>query len=177
MRRYASWFSVVGLVLTVFWSTPAHATELIDFGTGLAGAGGHMTYGGAGGALEGTNILIGVMTAVGTPVQDGIHLTTGAGSCAFPTYCAELDFVTGALDSYSNGVYAFKPGGSFTIKGGVLGSGLSNEVLMWGTFTGDSVLDGGQLKFNASGSDSVNPALLSYLGIAPGTAFEFVGSI
>jgi len=177
MRRYASWFSVVGLVLTLFWSTPAHATELIDFGTGLAGAGGHMKYDGAGGALEGTNILIGVMTAMGTPLNSGIHLATGAAPCAFPGLCAELDFITGPLDSYSSGVYAFKPGGSFTITGGIPGTGLSNEVLMWGTFSGDSVLDGGQLKFNASGSDNINPTLLTYLGIAPGTTFEFIGSV
>src|SRR5258705_3954483 len=100
MRRHASWLCGVGLLLTLFWSAPAHATELIDFGTGLAGAGGHMKYDGAGGALTGSGILLGVMTAVGTPNNSGVHLATGPADCAFPGLCAELDFTTGALDSY-----------------------------------------------------------------------------
>jgi hypothetical protein len=177
MRRQASWLGGVGLLLTLFWSAPAHATELIDFGTGLAGAGGHMKYDGAGGALTGSGILLGVMTAVGTPSNSGVHITSGPAACAFPSWCAELDFTTGGLDSYENGVYSFSPGGSFVITGGIPGTGIVNEALLWGTFTSDSVLDGGQLKFNASGADNLNPTLLSYLGITPGTPFEFIGSV
>jgi hypothetical protein len=177
MRRHASWLGGVGVLLALFWTAPAQATELIDFGTGLAGAGGHMKYDGAGGALSGSGILMGVMTAMGAPSNDGIHLATGGAPCAFPGLCAELDFTTGLLDSYSNGVYSFKPGGSFVITGGIPGTGIGNEQLMWGTFTSESVLDGGQVKFNAAGTDSINPTLLSYLGIAPGTTFEFVGSV
>ena len=177
MRRHVSWLSGVSLLLTLFWSAPAHATELIDFGTGLAGAGGHMTYDGVGGALTGKGILIGVMTAVGTPSNDGVHLATGQDPCFVPGLCAELEFTTGALDSYSNGVYSFKPGGEFTITGGIWGSSIANEKLLWGSFTGDSVLDGSQLKFNASGNANASPTLLNYLGIAPGTQFEFIGSV
>jgi hypothetical protein len=176
MRRHASLLSGISLLLTLFWSAPAHATELIDFGTGLAGAGGHMKYDGASGALTGEGILIGVMTAVGT-ANDGVRLTSGPAPCFIPYLCAELEFTTGALDSYSNGVYSFKPGGEFKITGGILGTGIANEPLLWGTFSGDSVLDGGQLKFNAAGTDSLSPALLAYLGIAAGTPFEFIGSV
>src|SRR4029434_7188014 len=103
MRRHVSWLSGISLLLAVLWAQPAHATELIDFGTGLAGAGGHMTYDGTGGALTGSGILLGVMTAVGTPNNSGVHLTNGPASCAFTVWCAQLDFTTGALDSYDNG--------------------------------------------------------------------------
>src|SRR5262245_55224690 len=135
MRRYVSWFSVLGLLLTVFGSAPARATELIDFGTGLAGAGGKMTYDGNGGALQGTGILLGVMTAVDTPLNAGVHLATGTAACYIPYLCAQLNFTTGVLDAYSNGVYSFKPGGWFEITGGIPGSGLVNDVLISGTFS------------------------------------------
>jgi hypothetical protein len=177
MRRHASWLCGVSVLLALIWTAPAHATELIDFGTGLAGAGGHITYNGSGGSLTGSGILIGVMTAAGTPSNDGIQFATGGTPCAFPGLCAELDFTTGTLDSYQNGVYAFKPGGSFVITGGIPGAGISNQTLMSGTFTSDSVLDGGLVKFNAAGSDSINPILMSYLGIGSGTTFQFVGSV
>jgi hypothetical protein len=177
MRRHGTWLCGVGVLLAIFRTTPVQAAELIDFGTGLAGAGGHMTYDGQGGVLSGSGILLGVMTAMGTPINDGVHLATGGAPCAFPGLCAELDFTTGVLDSYQNGTYSFKPGGSFVITGGIPGTGIADAPLMWGSFTSDSVLDGGQLKFNAAGADNVNATLLSYLGIAPGTSFEFVGSI
>jgi hypothetical protein len=46
MPRHASWFSAVGLSLVLLSSAPAHASELIDFGTGSAGAGGWLSYDG-----------------------------------------------------------------------------------------------------------------------------------
>jgi hypothetical protein len=176
MRRQA-WLVAFGLVVGIAGSAPAHASEIIDFGTGLAGAGGHMSYGGGNGPLVGSGILLGALTAVGTPSNEGVSLTSGPAACGFPSFCAQLDFTTGDLDSYSNGVYAFKPGGSFVITGGVQGTGITNQPLLWGSFTGDSVLDGGQLHFSATGNDNVSTQLLSYFGIAAGTSFEFVGSI
>jgi len=177
MRRHVSWFSGISLLLALLWSGPAHAAELIDFGTGLAGAGGHMQYDGNGGALTGSGILLGVMTAVGTPNNSGVHLANGSASCAFTVWCARLDFTTGALDSYENGVYSFKPGGVFAITGGIPDAGISNTLMLWGTFTSEAVLDGGQLIFKARGDNNIDPALLTYLGIAAGTQFEFVGSV
>jgi len=177
MRRHASWLGGVGVLLALFWTAPAQAGELIDFGTGAAGAGGHINYGGSGGSLTGSGILIGVMTAMGTPSNSGVSFTTGGTPCAFPGLCAELDFTTEALGSYQNGVYSFKPGGSFTITGGIAAAGIANQQLMSGTFTSASVLDGGLLRFSATGTDTVNASLLSYLGIASGTTFQFVGSV
>jgi len=176
MRRNVSWLFGVSLLLALFWTAPAQASELIDFGTGLAGAGGQIKYDGSGGGLTGSGILIGVMTALGTS-SDGIQFATGVTPCAFPGLCAELDFTTGALGSYQNGVYSFNPGGSFTITGGIPGAGISNQTLMSGTFSTASVFDGGLLKFNAAGTDVINSSLLSYLGIASGTTFQFVGSV
>jgi hypothetical protein len=177
MRRYVSRVCGVSVLLALFSTAPVHAAELIDFGTGVAGAGGQIKYGGNGGSLTGSGILIGVMTAMGTPVNNGVQFATGGAPCAFPGLCAELDFTTGALGSYQNGVYSFDPGGSFTITGGIPGAGISNQPLMSGTFSGASVVDGGLLKFNAFGSDGINPILLSYLGIPSGTTFQFVGSV
>jgi hypothetical protein len=177
MPRHASWFSAVSLSLLLLGSAPAHASELIDFGTGSAGPGGWLSYDGQGGALTGSHILLGVLTAVGTPDNSGVHQANGLAPC-LTVLCAELSFTTGALSSYSNGVYSFQQGGSFTIAGGISGTGVTSQPLVWGNFTSESVLDGGQLKlFAATGGDHVSADLLKYLGIADGTSFDFVGSV
>ena len=67
--------------------------------------------------------------------------------------------------------------GSFKIAGAIPGAGVSNQTLMSGTFSTASVFDGGLLKFNAAGTDVISSSLLSYLGIASGTTFQFVGSV
>src|SRR4051812_49097823 len=56
--RLSSIFSLL-LLVGLLSPTPARAEVIIQFGTGLAGSGGTLTYGGTGGALTGTNILLG----------------------------------------------------------------------------------------------------------------------
>ena len=75
MPRHASWFSAVGLSLVLLSSAPAHASELIDFGTGSAVRSWLSSDGQ--GRLTGSHILLGVLTAVGTPDNSGVHQANG----------------------------------------------------------------------------------------------------
>lgn len=157
------------LVLSLALGTSAQASAIIDF----TGGGGTITYNGTGGALVGTNIGIFAMQATGT-AADGFKLVSG--TCAGSIGC--LNFSTGNLLSFSNGVYTFAGGGSIVITGSVAGVTSSNPVLLTGGFLGAQIGANGQLAFflTSTGTDVKNADLLRYLGIPAGTPFHFEGT-
>jgi hypothetical protein len=155
-------------------AAPAHATEIIDFSTGLAGPGGTIAYAGGSAPLVGTGIYIGAVSGVNTPLNSGPGTTvtgTAGGN-------GSLDFTTGAYQSYSSGTYTFGSGGTFTITGAVAAAGINSVTnLLTGTFTSATVTQatspGGLSVATFSGVDTKNPDLLAYFGIPAGTSFTF----
>jgi len=176
------------LVLTVVGSFHLGAVPItLDFGTGLSGAGGTLTYT-AGGVLSGTNIRIGALTVGGAPVNNGVYLVYGslpsAGSAFIPGLTSGvLTFTSGSLLSIdSSGVYHFGGGGTISIVGylpGITGSSGSPVTLLSGNFVGATYnpATGGAALYVSSGTDIKDPTLLAYFGIPTGTPFLFSGTV
>jgi hypothetical protein len=147
---------------------------VIDFGTGAAGKGGTLSYAGGAAPLVGTNIRIGLVSGVDTPVNDETYGVLG-GLAPYGI----LNFTTGALQSYSGGIYSFGPGGGFQLYGNVPDAGIvesgAGALLLSGTFSSASIAKAGALNmFSASGIDTYeSPLLVSYFGLSPTTLFEF----
>jgi hypothetical protein len=136
----------------------AAATPIIDFTSGGVGASGSVSYAGAASPLIGSNLPIALVTGTNTPQNDGVTSVVGG----------FLNFTTGAYQSYSNGVYTFTPGGTFTIVCAVPVAGTGNTLLASGTFgvTTFMELSGfDALLFN--GSAVLNSTLLAYFGLQP----------
>lgn len=131
----------------------AAAAVVIDFGTGLAGAGGTISNDGTN--TTGMNILIGSLTTQGT-AADGTYVTD-----------ALLNFDTGA--------------NTISIVGDVTGLGISGATLLSGSFTSSSYTaipgPGGLITeiFSGQGPDIKNAALLTALGVPTNTPFDFFG--
>lgn len=135
-----------------FASIPVNvnAAFVIDFGTGLAGAGGTITNTGTG--ITGSNILIGSMIVQGTTASDGTY-----------TVDALLNF-----DTFAN---------TISIVGDIASLGISGDTLLSGSFTTSSysVFPGPTEVFDATGPDTKSSALLGALGIPSNTQFGFFG--
>jgi|KBSSwiStaDraftv2_1062776.scaffolds.fasta_scaffold278514_1 hypothetical protein len=163
-------FAILGLA-----AAPAQATEIIDFGTGNAGAGGTISYAGGSTPLVGTNIRIGVVTGTNTALNSGTGYTVTGTNGGW----GSLDFTTGAYQSYSNGVYTFAAGGTFTISGAVTAAGINSVTnLLTGTFTSVSISQpspNGIGLVSFAGIDTKNADLLAFFGLPAGTGFTFGG--
>jgi hypothetical protein len=170
--RFAFVFAL--LVILGLAAAPAQATEIIDFGTGGAIGIGTVSYAGGSAPLVGTNIGIGLVNAIGTPLNTGTYAVTGTNS-GF----GSLDFTTGAYQSYSGGVYTFASGGTFTISGAVVAAGINSVTnLLTGTFTSVTVTQptpNGIGSVSFAGIDTKNPDLLAFFGVPAGTGFTFGG--
>jgi hypothetical protein len=132
----------------------AAAAYVLDFATGLAGAGGTITN--AGGSISGSNILIGSLIVDGTTTSNGIYVVD-----------ALLNFDTSA--------------NTISIVGDIATLGITGETLLSGSFTSYSTtvipqLGGGQTEvFQAAGPDTKSNTLLGLLGIPLDTQFDFFG--
>jgi hypothetical protein len=162
-------------------AVPAHATAILDFGTGLAGAGGTVSYAGGLTDLIGQNIRIGAVTGFDTPTNAGTLVVTGNTQ----SY-GVLNFRTGAYQGFWNNAYNFAGGGYFEITGNVAGAGVSGAdagqsglgdgaMLLSGTFSSASISAGGVSFFLPTGFDTKNAQLLDYFGIATNTLFALSG--
>jgi hypothetical protein len=160
----------VALLLLV--PTVALAIPTIAFDTTPGGAGGTLTYDGAGGPAIGSGIVfVNLASNADTPLNPNTTL-----DCVGCT----LDFETGAnLGEGPSWVWA--GGGSFTLTGSIpaLGLGAGTELLS-GSFTGTTNTPGlaGQdpnALFIAIGVDSKDPTLASFFGLSP-TGFTFANT-
>jgi len=154
------------LVLTmvaVFGATSLQATPVtIDFGTGLAGSGGTVIFNGAN--ASGSNILIGTVTVLNAPVNNGGYTVNGTAPCTdngcSPAFAGVLNFDTSA--NYIN------------IMGSIPGLGIGQSTLLTGTFNSFSVC---QVcgAVSGGGQDFKSKALLNALGLPADTQFAFFG--
>jgi hypothetical protein len=138
-------------------SASAATTPTIYF-NGTTGGGGSVSYAGAGGAVSGNNIRIDTLFGLDTPLNDGGGLTCE--DCS-------LSFLTGA-NAYETPVWAFSPGGSFTVTGTMTDLGITeSETLLSGSFNGPTFASrAGDSHIVVSGSVDVtlNDALAAFYG-------------
>jgi hypothetical protein len=131
-----------------FCAVPAQASIVLDFSSGQASG----TIRERRGAITGGSIFIDAFTVLGTSGHDATYNLGGA----------ILNFTTGPR------------GGSMSIVGNIPGLGLSSDIplISSGSFSSFMYMPRSG-SFTASGIDIVNPFLLSALGLASGTPFEF----
>ncbi len=155
-------------MLTVLLSSaPVLAGPIIDFSGSAGGTVAYLTPECMTGGLCGMHIGIGTVSGTGTPLHAGSH----------PVMLGFLNFTSGSLVSFSNGVYTFGPGGpdSFRITGTVLDALIWNTTLLTGQLLGvtvDTTSPTGIYLSVASGSDTINQTLVTYFGLT-GTSFAF----
>jgi hypothetical protein len=145
----------------------ALAIPSIVFDTVPGGAGGTLTYDGAGGPAIGTDIVFVNLSGVDTPANAGVTL-----DCVGCT----LAFTTGA-NLAEGPSWLWAGGGSFTLTGSVPALGLGvGTVLLTGSFTatvntpGLAGTDPNAL-FIAIGTDTKDSTLASFYGLGPDFTF------
>jgi hypothetical protein len=136
----------------------AATTPTIHFDEAIGG-GGSVSYAGAGGAISGNNIRLDTLFGLGTPSNDGVPLACE--DCS-------LSFVSGA-NEYETPVWAFSPGGSFTVTGTVADGDLEivTGSLLSGSFNDTTFASkAGDSQIIVSGSLDVtlNDALADFYG-------------
>jgi hypothetical protein len=178
MRR--TWFFSLLLVAVVAVS-PAQASAILDFGTGLAGSGGTVSYAGGLSSLLGEDIRIGALTGFNTPANVGTYVVSG-NTASYGI----LNFQTGNYLGFWNNAYQFGGGGYFEIFGNVLAAGVTGSdlgvsgtgegaLLLSGEFTSASITAGGIGLFTPTGFDTKNAELLDFFGLASNTLFALSG--
>jgi len=151
---------VVGVVLAVATPGVLRASPIIDFSSGRSGQGGTITF--HKGVITGKNIYINAFVVADDGAHSGVYSVLGGGkSVGGPA--ALLNFTTGPN------------GGSLSIVGRIPGLGIKSNIplITGGTFTSWE-FNPTQGFFVAQGFDTINPLLLSRIGIAPSMPFEFV---
>jgi hypothetical protein len=145
--------------------TAAHAVAAISFDTTPGGAGGTITYDGAGGPAIGSGIVFVDVTGVGTPANAGVTLDCVGCSLAFTT----------GTNISEGPAYQWNGGGTFTLTGAVPGAGIPvATTLLTGSFLttantpglatfGAPALPSGL--FIAAGIDTKNITLASFFGL------------
>ena len=146
-------------------ASAAHAgpVTVIDFQTGLGGAGGTINIGSD---ISGTAIFIDTVTVVGAPVNNGVFDVEGTGVCGDALGgCGLLNF-----DKNLN---------TISIVGSIPSLGIVAPItLLSGDLSGGvtvAINNGVTGSVSASGNDTKAPALLFALGLDPATPFQFFG--
>ena len=107
MNKIIKLVSFIACFTVAAFSSNASAATVIDFGTGLAGPGGSLSYDGV--DVVGADILIGALSVSGAPAGNGEY-----------TADAVLNFDTAA--------------NTISIVGGVAGLGVPDTTLLTGSF-------------------------------------------
>jgi hypothetical protein len=166
LREYTMKKLITLLILLL--PSAALALPSIVFDTTPGGAGGTITYDGAGGPVIGTNIQFVNLVGVDSPLNPGVVLA-----------CEDcfLNFTSGPNTLEGPPQYAWAGGGSFVLTGDIPVLGLDDAVLLSGSFTGTPntpglAAAGASALFLAIGGDTKNEALAGFYGFAPdGWAF------
>jgi len=159
--------ALLAMVTVLLSAAPALAEPIIDFSGSSGGTVSFLTDGCATSDMCGVNISIETVAGSGTPQNAG----------AYDIWQGSLNFTTGSLVSFSNGLYTFGPGeaNSFTITGRVPSAlGWANTTLLTGqllSVTVNTTSPSGIYLLTASGSGIMNQALAAYFGFA-GTSFD-----
>jgi len=165
----------MGLWLMVLLISPSAMAVELDFNLS-APTSGTVSYAGGGSDLIGSNIEVDNVVGLSTPAN--ANVTSLCISCVLNFNSGTLTGAGGSNPS-NNGWWAFGPGGTITISGGVQLQGatdiLPGSTLLSGTFNSAFVQDLGVQGFKVtfgSFSDTKHPDLLSYYGLTPGTPFQ-----
>jgi len=154
----------------------AKAAAVLDFQLGGSG-GGTISYAGGTAPLIGSNIPIGLVSATGTPLNNGGSLNI-TGSCG-GRGC--LSFQTGNITSNAGGVLTFAPGTQFTITGGISSLGLANSTVLLNANSVQASVTanvGGFFSFTIpNGTDSKNATLVGFFFPVAPITWAFAGSI
>lgn len=170
------------LALTALVGTMVGAPTIIDFASGAGTDSGTLSYAGGAAPLVGNNILIGDVTGISTPSNNGVTDTVTTGL---------LSFTTGDFSMLAGGIYSFGSGGSITITG--MGPGCTTVGGCGGntpnTTSGPNLLTGASVSgtFNSNGtlnlsiingSDTKDPLLVQFFGLpASIPGWDFSGTI
>lgn len=148
MKKLLSVLSTV-LAAVLFSVVPVKAITMIDFGTGLAGTGGIMTFDGTN--YTGTDILIGSMNVA----IDGVFTNYEVDAVLNFDTAADVISISGSIDDLF----------------------ITNSILLSGSFTKFTDLNPSPswVMFQASGPDVKSTELLEALRIPVDTKFEFFG--
>jgi len=157
----------VAAAAAVLMAAPAYAAPVIDFGTGLAGEGGTITWDGTN--LIGSNIPIGAVAITGAPSGTGVFAVTGTASGQGGNTFGSLSFNTNPNNNF------------ITLSGCIPGLSVGLDAngncapvdLMDGFFTSFSSTSNGLV--SAIGEDLKNTALLNAIGWPQGLPWEFFG--
>jgi len=157
-RRSAT---AIGVAVVMAVASPARASAVLDFGTGLAGQGGTITL--KNGIVTGKNIFIDAFTVAGSPGHNNVYNIDGGGR-GHSGPAALLNFTTGPN------------GGTMSIVGRIPGLGLTSNIplITSGAFSAWTYTPGTN-SFSGQGVDVINPLLLAKLGMPANTPFEFFG--
>ena len=164
MKNLARIFALLGYFALASMPLNAAAVVVIDFGTGLANAGGTISWDGVN--AVGTDIPIGAMVAEGTSA-DGTYPVHGPAGINHGV----LNFDTVANEITVEGI----------VGGGLNVGGPTPELLLSGSFTDFSFQSipgpGGTTTeiVTVEGTDVKSAALLTELGVDVNTPFEFFG--
>lgn len=162
--------TAVGFLWLMVFSVSSFAMAMeLDFNISSPTSG-TISYGGGGGALIGSNIEVDNVVGLSTPANSNVISTCL--SCV-------LNFTSGSLSGSGSGSWAFGPGGTISITGGVQLQGGTDiplgSTLLSGTFNDASVQGLGGQGFKVtfgSFSDTKIPELLSFYGLTPGAPFQ-----
>jgi hypothetical protein len=159
---------LVGLLLL---PSLAGAIPAIVFDTVPAGAGGTLTYAGAGGPLIAADIRFVEIAGDQTPLNAGV-----------PLVCVDclLNFTTGANTGEGPPRWTWDGGGSFVLTGDVPALGLVGATLISGSFTATANTPGlvageNTALFIALGVDTKDPTLAAFYGLGP-DGFQFANT-
>ncbi len=171
MKR--GWLVVLVLALTLS-VTPAFATMIIDFGTGLAGQGGTITF--LNGGAKGVGIPVGTVTIAGIPPFNGDYLTSGTFSYSFtfPPPIGTLDLTAAVLD-FDYEPNLAQPINTLTITGNVEGLVASEVVLLSGSFSSFETNTENGMGIEGSGPDTKGREFMDALGLDPLIQWQFFG--
>jgi len=172
--------ALAGLTMgAVLAAAPAHAVAILTFDDDGQALGGTVSYGGAGGAMTGTDIAVSQLTGTGTPANGGASLSCDNSATGAVERCL-INFTTGANISEGPPTWMFAGGGSISVTGslydgateiasGTLLSGVFNTIMTFGFEPTAAVL--------GFGIDTKNEDLVNYFGIDPASLFNFTLSL
>lgn len=160
--------SLLAALLVLFTAAPTAAVPTITFDTVPDGAGGTITYDGAGGPAVGQGIVFVNVQGLDTPLNSGAVLSCV--SCA-------LAFTTGANQDETPPGWSWAGGGTITLTGTIPAIGINAPTdLLTGSFietanTPGLASTGPSAIFLAFGFDTKDATLAAFYGLGPDFAF------
>jgi hypothetical protein len=160
----------------------ANALPVLTFDDGGSALGGTFSYGGAGGVMTGSDILVSQFTGNDTPLQNNTTLSCNNPGTGATETCA-INFTTGANTQEGPNEWTFAAGGTIAVTGTLYDAGgavIATGTLLTGDLTSsgveyDPAVDiGAQLAF---GTDTKNADLLAFYGLPADTDFVFSLSV